>query len=85
MTIQESIETRLVEHGLWPDEAHTVVEALKADEASKPMSGRWHEDTAAYPHPLLTVVWIGAKRQAAEWLKANKPQHFARSLLELAD
>lgn len=82
MTLQETIEARLVDHGLWPDEAHTVIEALKADEVAEPMAGRWHEDTTAYPPQMLPVLWIIARRKAAEWLAANKPKHFARALLE---
>jgi ribonuclease I len=82
MTIRKRLETELVNHGLWPNEAEAVMTELEADEASKPMQGRWNEDETVYPPQLLAVVLMSAKTKAVEWIDRNKPMHFARGVLE---
>lgn len=81
MTIRKQLETELVNHGLWPNEAAAVLDELEAEKASEPVQGRWHEDTTACPPQLFAVVLFGAKQKAVEWIDRNKPQHFARFLL----
>ena len=81
MTIRQKIEETLVNHGLWEDEAKTVIAEAEKHESLKDMLGRWDEDTASYPDQLLAVVWMSVKNLATEWLKANKPNHFALAIL----
>lgn len=81
MTIRQKIEETLVDHGLWEDEAKTIVTEAEKEKSLEAMQGRWDEDTAAYTAPLLAVTWMSVKHHATEWLKANKPQHFALAML----
>lgn len=82
MTIRKKLETELENHGLWPSEAVAVMTELEADEASKPMRGRWNEDETAYPPQLFAVVLMSAKSKAVGWIDRNAPMHFARDILE---
>lgn len=77
MTIQEHLEKKLYNCGLFPDQAHAVIEDLKKAEGSGSMEHRWCEDIENYPSQLLAVLWLTAKDQAAKWLKVNKPEHWA--------
>lgn len=81
MTIRQKNEEELVNHGLWDDEAKTVVTEAEKEKSLEAMQGRWDEDTTGYPAPLLAVTWMSVKHHATEWLKANKPQHFALAIL----
>jgi len=82
MTIRNHIESTLVNHGLWEDEAKTVTSEAERSESLKPMQGRWDEDTTGYPPQLLAVTWMSVKEHAIGWLKANKPNHFALAMLQ---
>lgn len=82
MTIREKMEEMLVDHMLWPDEAKAVVAAAEKDEVLDAMQGRWGQDTEGYPPQVVVATWISVKHVAVEWLKANKPQHFALMALD---
>lgn len=83
MTIRETLEERLVNSGLWPDEAKSVVEAMIKDDADNDqlMVHRWGESVDNYPKPLMSVLWLTAKQRAISWIDENKPQHFAKLIL----
>ena len=81
MTIRQMLEDKLVNHGLWPDEAKKVMEAVAAHPASESMQGRWDSESDGYPAQLIPVLWIGVKTRAVEWIDVNKPKHFARAIL----
>jgi hypothetical protein len=85
MTIEEKVKDMLVEHGLWDNEAVIVVE--KAKEAPNLVSmieghDRWADDVSGYPTGLLATVFVSVKYIAIDWLKAEKPMHFALPMLE---
>ena len=81
MTVRQKIEDTLVEHGLWEDEAKKVVAEAEKDEGLSAMQGRWDGDITGYPVSVLSVTWTAVKHLAVEWLKANKPEHFALHVL----
>lgn len=83
MTIRSKIEETLVNRGLWEDEAKTIVAEAEKEKSLESMQDRWDEDIAGYPSPVLAVVWVSVKHHAVEWLKANKPQHFALAMLSV--
>ena len=82
MTVEERAKVMLTDSGLWPDEVQAVIDAEKADKTSEAMKGRWHDDADGYPSQLFTVLWIGLRHTAAEWLKVNKPEHWARPMFD---
>lgn len=81
MTIRAKLESLLVSHGLWPDEAAAVVKEMEVSETSQPMRDRWDEHESYYPKTLIAVLWAAAKDHAVKWIDTNKPQHFARGIL----
>lgn len=80
MTIREKMKERLVEHGLWPDEANMVLDDAEKSEVLEPMFGRWKDSVDGYPPQMFAAVWISIKSVAVEWIDANKPKHFARTM-----
>ncbi len=80
MTIRETMEAKLQEHGLWPDEATAIMNAVELEETQDSMKHRWSDDADGYPPQLLVVVWIMVKASAAKWLEENKPMHWAKAL-----
>lgn len=81
MTIHETLKTKLVDHGLFADEAEAVLTELAAAPESESMQGRWREDADDYPPVMTSVLMLSAKRKAVEWIDRNKPMHWARALL----
>lgn len=81
MTVREALEQELTDHGLWPKEATTIVEEFSQQPEQKGVSFSTDPSTG-YPAPLLAVLKASVKRAALDWLKANKPQHFAIHMLQ---
>ncbi len=81
-TIESKLRQLLEQHGLWPQEVDAVIAAMKSDEITKSMAQRWNDDADGYPPQMMAVLWTSAKRQAREWIDANKPKHFARAMFE---
>ena len=81
MNIEDTLKRELIDHGLWEKEADAILEEAKADPANELMKDRWTDDAEGYPRPLLGILWIGIKSKAVDWLKANKPDHWALSML----
>lgn len=81
MTIQQKLEQSLVDNGMWPQQANTVIEAMK--EEDRAMEGRWSEDENAYPPMMITVLFLTAKNKALLWAKENCPDAYFIPLLEM--
>jgi len=84
MTIHEAIHKRLVEHGLFDDQAEDIIYAAQMhDIIPEYLRGHhWGEDQTAYPEAVLVGLWLAVGVVAVEWFAANAPKHFARSLFE---
>lgn len=80
-TIKEEFTTRLIDHGLWPNEANEVLTLAMAHESLEPMFKRWDDDISEYPIQAIAASWILIKRIALDWINANKPSHFTKMLL----
>jgi len=79
-TIREILEEQLVNHGLWPVQARTILDNLIADPEYAHMEKRWDEYVGDYPPMFTQVLWLPTKRQALKWIDANKPHHWAREM-----
>jgi hypothetical protein len=77
-TIRQWAERYLYERGMFPDQAKAVVDAVEAD--NEPMKGRWNHATDGYPHPLLAVLTFAIDAAAVEWIDANLPRAWYRSI-----
>lgn len=80
MTIENALKKKLIDHGLWEEEANAVLEAAKADLINESMNGRWTDDEEGYPSTILVAIWFNIKSIAVDWLRANKPNHLALSM-----
>lgn len=75
MTLREKLCEKLEGQGMWPQEAKSALTLYELDDDS--IKGRLDEPTENYPDSFLTVCYMQARRYAVEWLKENKPQHWA--------
>lgn len=82
-TIREEFRIRLIDRGLWPNEANEVLTLAMANESLEPMLKRWNDGISEYPAKAIAVSWILVKRVALDWINANKPSHFAKMLLSV--
>lgn len=81
-TMLTEMKETLVANGLWPEEAEKVMEVVMRAEENEVMRDRWADSFSDYPPVIKTMAWMSAKQHAVEWLKANKPEHFALRCLE---
>lgn len=83
MTIQEQITKRLVDNGMFEDQANQVISLLKADKICQDtMQDRWGDNIEGYPPQFLAVMWVTTKRHALAWIDANLPLAWYRPLFE---
>ena len=61
MTIRKMMHKKLIENGLWPDEATAVLDTAESDKTLEAMAGRWDEDAEGYPIELFASVWLAIK------------------------
>lgn len=45
------------------------------------MKNCWQDETESHPPELLAVLMLSVKQHAVVWIDANKPKHWARSML----
>lgn len=81
-TIIQKMSSYLEDNGLWPEEAKKVIDRYQADPIGKPMEGRWNDEVEGYPPTVLAGVVVGLNRVAVEYIDAECPKHFARSMFE---
>jgi hypothetical protein len=82
MTIREHIHQRLVNCGLWQDEATLVIAQLELATTPEMPEWRWNDHTEGYSPQLLAALWAAASVQALEWIDRNAPKHFARPMFQ---
>ena len=82
MTLQETIKQRLIDNGVWEDEAVAIIEQAKTDKVLQHLQNRWNDDIEGYPVQLLVATWYAVKRVAIEWLQVQSPKHFALWMLQ---
>lgn len=82
MTVRELMIKRLVDLGLWPDQAEGVIEAARVHKMFSGLGLRWSTPVDEYPASLATVVWISVRAVAREWLAEHAPGHWVRPMFE---
>lgn len=80
MTIEDTLKKKLIDHGLWEEEADAIFEIARADPVNEPMKDRWTDDEGDYPSTMLVALWLSIEPIAVDWLKANKQNHWALSM-----
>jgi len=81
-TIQEMVEARLSSHGLSSSEITTVIVMMKDHPSSTDFALQWPKPAIEENRRIFAVLCYFAVQIAREWLKANKPEHFALALLD---
>ena len=84
MTIREYLEGKLVERGLFEDQAHEVMNRVIAEDANSKtgpiMGNRWQDVAEGYPPQLFAVLWISVKQHTLAWIDESKPHAWYRPL-----
>lgn len=78
-TLRDQLVLRLVNSGLWPDEANEIMDIISADPAHNDV--KFSSAVGDYPPQLVAVLWLITEQTAIVWIDKNKPQHFARAIL----
>lgn len=79
MTIKEWLLNQLLERGLWPEDAATVLEIALPTLASDSQI-EWTDDVSTYP-PVMYAAWmLNLKRIALAWIDENQPLNWCRSM-----
>ena len=84
MTVRETLEKLLVDHGLWPNEAHDVFELYMSELAKTDTYMYSNVERAAsdYPQPLINLLFLGMKKHVVSYIDACCPEHWARGMFE---
>jgi len=77
-TIEGYFFNYLYQHGLFEEQAKSVLDAYKTSLGGESMKGRWNDTIDGYPNILLATIRLGVNHQAVQWIDANCPQHWAR-------
>lgn len=81
MNFREWAEEYLIERGVWPKDAPTIVTACIADKDSKSMD-RWHDSVDDYPVAMRAVIALHLNRAALAWIDANCPLAWYRPMFD---
>jgi len=81
MTVEKFAKDWLFNNGLWEDECDSILSSFKSENK---VSGqiKWNDFIEGYPDVFKSAITRSLKIFALEWLKKNKPQHFAIFMLE---
>ncbi len=74
MTIAETMKAKLIENGMWDDQAAEVIEMSKNDPANNPMIGKWNDPADDYPAIMIPGLWLSVKRNALVWIEKTMPE-----------
>lgn len=79
MTILEWAHTHLTDGGLWPEEAVAILDSIHQDggDHARLLASTMDKDMEGYPAVLIATVRACVDVAAADWLRENKPAHFA--------
>ncbi len=79
-TVAGHFQHQLHSMGLFTDQVLAIWATVVVDPTNEPMNNRWNDFRAGYPESVMRVCWLSVRHATAEWLAANKPMHWARSL-----
>lgn len=68
MTVREKLRGMLVEHGLWEEQAESVLDSLKDTKGAESLVEVFEKDAAAYPYPgpFWGVSWMWCRRAMSD-------------------
>jgi hypothetical protein len=77
MTVKEQLTKMIVERGLFDHMAETILTTYVDNEA---LTEVYHKPWADYPMGFHAAAWLVASQAVVDWMDAERPMHFARSL-----
>jgi Arc/MetJ-type ribon-helix-helix transcriptional regulator len=80
MTFEEAVKDKLVNNGLFPNQAEAIFQAVRDDPANSEMSSRWLDNTEDYPAAILAVIWLSVCDHTLAWIDTACPKAWFRSL-----
>lgn len=80
MKFREKAVKTLYSQGLFEDQAKEIVEKYINSPAGELMKDRMDDDESGYPAQFFSVIWIGVKVVAVDWIDENCPKHWARPM-----
>jgi len=82
MTFNEAMKNMMVENGMFPQQADSVLLLAKDHALLDTMKGRMDEQTDGYPPIMLPVVWVSMQAIALEWIEANLPNAWYKPMFQ---
>jgi hypothetical protein len=80
MKIKDRMIKELFSRGLFENQAEAVLKQYVGSDMGEAMRDRMDDDESDYPDCVTSVVWLGVKLSALEWIDATCPEHWARPL-----
>lgn len=85
MTFKEAMIQEMTKRGMFHDSAEQVIDRYMETNQTPEMEGRWFEDTTYYPEVLVSILWMGVKEAAAEWIAEYAPLAWYRPMFQYTD
>ena len=79
-TVRGELIRRLIESGLWPEEAEKVFDLMLEAKLPNMDEVKFNAPFYSYPNPLYAGILMYLHEFAVKWIDANKPRHFARPM-----
>jgi hypothetical protein len=80
MKIKDRMIKELFARGLFKNQAEAVLKQYVESDLGEAMRDRMDDDESDYPDCVTSIVWLGVKLSAMEWIDATCPEHWARPL-----
>lgn len=77
MTFRTYFSKWLFSHGLWEKECDAILDAAMTHRLTPTFAEIANREREGYPDVVTIGLQIAIKAVAAEWLRENKPMHFA--------
>lgn len=71
---------RLVDRGMFEDQAKLVMDAVMANPSNEAMRNRWNTAVDNYPTQMQAVCWMSIAAEALEWIDKNCPNAWFRGM-----
>ena len=82
MTLKEDLKTRLLKHGLFESEAEKVLLSMQNDNIYSTLTEVFNLDWNSFPQEFRALAWYTTCGAVIDWMNAEKPNHFAKSIFE---
>lgn len=77
LTVKERMIKKLIEEGLWDEDAVTILDEYIADfEGVRDV--QWNSPSVGYPAVAYSAMWISLKPYVLRWIDKNAPRAFYR-------